>query len=75
MKINITLLYVILKTNCYQQTLRNIVVVFLIMLYEADMYAGIHYMNLILYTIKKNLCMVSEVNVVKNKFMAVQIKY
>lgn len=50
-------------------------VVFLIMLYEADMYAGIHYMNLILCTIKKNLCMVSEVNVVKNKFMAVQMKY
>ena len=51
-KINITLLYVILGTNCYQQTLRHKVVIFH-MLYKADMYAGIHYMNLILCTVKK----------------------
>lgn len=58
-KINITVLYVILEINCYQQTQRNIVVIFLNMLYKVDTYAGIHYMNLLVHTVKKNPCLVS----------------
>ena len=73
MKINITLLYVLLETNSYQKTLRHKLVIFHVVC-KAGMYAGIHYMNIILWTVKKKT-KVSEVNLVKNKFMAVRIKY
>ena len=73
MKISITLLSVLLETNSYKQTLRHKLVTFHVVC-QAGVCAGLHYMNLILWTVKKKT-KVSEVTLVKNKFMAVRIKY